>query len=287
MSNKSSFKPDDEFKCLPDYYIETKKSISEFILQSIFLLLILNLEKNYHLNSNKSALSHKIRDIFIHKQFDSSVTKNKITFKKIMTQIEFYAYLKSVFINLVGTNDASNQSKVFVNFQNYLIGVPRIHIKQVKVAECQSFFNISRVRSEKANIECFTDWSPTNERHTNRTYNKSYVNEINDDKIKEKIYQGFKYRNKDSFKGWCVVVGELNRYDCGGYHIELFRSASDNIKLVEHLEKLDWIDLSTRMIAIQFNLYNPSIKYLSVIKFIIEFKNSGGAVVSDRINVLF
>jgi hypothetical protein len=293
MNNNNNGEHDDEFKYLPEYYIKTKQSISEFVLQLIFLILVINLESNYYNHNKKSALGHKLREMLVDRKFKSPVTGNLITYKEIMTQVELYSYLNNVFVNLVGSKKEANYSKVIVNFQNYLIGVPRIHIKQVNGTSCQSdFFSKKSIKNQnlsESTFECFTDWSDEKDKKINRVYNTKYLENLSflDKNIEKKIHNSFRYRNKKMFSNWCVIIGQLNRYDCGGYYIELFRNKEDNIELVQHLQELNWIDLSTRMITIQLNLYNPSIKYTSVIKLIIEFKNSGGAVVSNRLNILF
>ena len=271
---------------LPEYYNETKKSVSEFILQSIFLFLVFNLETTYYNHSYKSTLSSKLKETFVKKQFNSPVTNSQINFKKIMTHHEFYAYLKNVFVKLSGTED--NTSVALINFQNYLIGVPRIHIKQVNPVPCQSFFNKNSVikdeNEKNNNFDCYTDWSTKNEKKVDRYFKENLIEKDVDESIKKKLKKGFRFIKND--KKLCYVIGELNRYDCEGFYVELFRKQSLNTKLVENLEKLQWIDSSTRLINIKFNLYNPSYKYTIIVNLVNEFINSGGAVNTEKINIL-
>lgn len=295
-----------ESKFLPRYYVKTKKSIIELIIQVIFLILIISLENVYYGNRHKSTLGDKLKQTFIGKQFKSTANKGYINYKRIMTHQDVHNYLRKVFIKLVSIDFTSktfnhNKTNILINFQNYLIGVPRIFMKNVKNIDCAEFFSnyLANFHKNNTGFKCSPNWKSEYDKNDdlelNKTLLKSLLENNNSSKISvnskkivlEKIQNAFKHINSSSMNKWCTVIGKLNRYDCGGYYVDLFRTHDENLLLLNLLRELNWISLKTRLISIQFNLYNPSNKFTTTIELLIEFKNSGGAIVNYRMNIMY
>ena len=64
-------------------------------------------------------------------------------------------------------------------------------------------------------------------------------------------------------------------YSGGGYVQTLGTSYNETLALIMSLETEGWLDLSSRVVMIEFSLYHPSADLTSYVTLIIEFSISG------------
>jgi hypothetical protein len=70
--------------------------------------------------------------------------------------------------------------------------------------------------------------------------------------------------------------GRLAGYDMGGYYTDT-RAVRDSVAAaLDDLKVVDWIDLQTRAIFVDFAVYYPSAKGFVSVRFAFEFSPSGG-----------
>ena len=79
-------------------------------------------------------------------------------------------------------------------------------------------------------------------------------------------------------------LGEVinNRYPGSGYAVLVPNNLSSSLQLLQQLETQKWLDFQTRVLFIEFNLFNPNLNLLSSFQAMVEFPLSGGALTSHQ-----
>ena len=71
------------------------------------------------------------------------------------------------------------------------------------------------------------------------------------------------------------LVGRLAIYPGGGYIIELPRNPLDAQDLMENVRKTKWIDEKTRVVFLEFTLFNPNVQLFTVLILLFEYSTTG------------
>ena len=66
-------------------------------------------------------------------------------------------------------------------------------------------------------------------------------------------------------------------YPGDGYAVTLNKNLTQSVALLRELEGRKWIDYSTRVLFIDFNLYNPNVNIFNAMQIIFEY-SAGGLV---------
>jgi len=80
--------------------------------------------------------------------------------------------------------------------------------------------------------------------------------------------------------------GELAFYPSGGYVTDLSENLDDARRLSDDLESSRWIDEYTRIVLVEFNLYNPNSKLFNQVILAFEYPTDGSTLWSTSVNVV-
>uniref|UniRef100_A0A1I8G2W2 Polycystin-2 n=1 Tax=Macrostomum lignano TaxID=282301 RepID=A0A1I8G2W2_9PLAT len=149
----------------------------------------------------------------------------------------------------------------FVYYENKLLGVPRL--RQVKVRNDSCSIADDFKNEIKA---CYAMYSPGVEEKSPF----GYMNSTAWNHTTEKELDGRSY------------AGQIASYDGGGYYVDLTRNRDDSAAIIEELFKGLWIDRGTRVAFVDFTVYNANINLFCVVKLVMEFPATGGAIPSSE-----
>lgn len=97
--------------------------------------------------------------------------------------------------------------------------------------------------------------------------------------------KAWNYHDSDELRGF-FTWAKVQLYPGGGYLLDLSDSHEENHRNMNILEENKWVDRGTRVIFIEFTIYNPNLNVFSVSKLIIEILPTGGLVTSTSFRVL-
>ena len=83
-----------------------------------------------------------------------------------------------------------------------------------------------------------------------------------------------------------VYQGRLASYDMAGYYTDSVATRARAIEVMADLREVDWIDLQTRAVFVDFAVYYPSAKGFVSARFAFEFSPSGGIFTSMDVQPL-
>lgn len=141
----------------------------------------------------------------------------------------------------------------------HVINAIRFHQKRVNRATCDSLDpNLDLV---VAGADCHVMWtSEAEQRSTWGPFNK------------------FKYSLSSGVQ--TIYEGRLASYDMGGFYTDVLASRASAAEALADLKVVDWIDLQTRAIFVDFAVYYPSSKGFASVRLAFEFSPSGGIFTS-------
>ncbi|XP_019390278.1 PREDICTED: polycystic kidney disease 2-like 2 protein [Crocodylus porosus] len=76
--------------------------------------------------------------------------------------------------------------------------------------------------------------------------------------------------------------GSMGMYSAGGFMFTLPKSKEESIKKLAFLKENNWLTRGTRVVFIDFSVYNANINLFCVARLIVEFPATGGAVSSSQ-----
>jgi hypothetical protein len=137
----------------------------------------------------------------------------------------------------------------------HVINAVRFHQKRVQRSTCDSLDpNLDQI---VAGADCYLMWTPENEQKaTWGPFNK------------------FRYSIGSGVQSW--YQGRLASYDMGGYYTDSVATRTSISEALSDLQVVDWIDVQTRAIFIDFAVYYPSTKGFLSFRFAFEFSPAGG-----------
>ncbi|XP_062575644.1 polycystin-2-like protein 1 [Saccostrea cucullata] len=151
----------------------------------------------------------------------------------------------------------------YIFHENKLLGLPRIRQVKVRNDSCAVHKYFRDVI-----FECYDAYSESNEDKSSET---------NDTRIK--TYTAFTYHSEASLRG-SSYGGELATYNGGGYVQNLGKTKTETQATLDYLFTERWITRGTRAFFIDFSVYNANVNLFCVIRLIVEFPATGGAIPS-------
>jgi polycystin 1L2 len=121
--------------------------------------------------------------------------------------------------------------------------------------------------------DCYGKYSRSNEE--SRSFLPGWTTNITSQNYSSSINEAFIYQTSQQLDT-SIYMGEFATYSSGGYVYELRDSPSKIRADLSQLHQLGWIDIQTRAVIIQMNLYNPNIPIFTSVGIIIELLPSGG-----------
>jgi hypothetical protein len=136
-----------------------------------------------------------------------------------------------------------------------VINAVRFHQKRVNRGTCDSLDPSLDI--VVAGADCHPLWTPaTEQKSTWGPFNK------------------FRYSLGSGIQS--MYQGRLTSYDMGGFYTDTAATRASVAAVLDDLKVVDWIDLQTRAIFVDFAVYYPSAKGFVSVRFAFEFSPSGG-----------
>ncbi|CAF0734186.1 unnamed protein product [Rotaria sordida] len=151
----------------------------------------------------------------------------------------------------------------YVLFENKILGLPRLRQLRVTNDSC-----IVHKKFRSTIHECYASYSSSKEDHS------SY--EPQNDNLTSSAWH---YKTSSELRG-SSTSGLISRYDGGGFVQDLTVNYNDAKAELNSLNNNLWLDRGTRVVFLDFTVYNANINLFCQIKLTVEFPASGGAVPS-------
>ncbi|KAL0237712.1 hypothetical protein GEMRC1_012186 [Eukaryota sp. GEM-RC1] len=211
-----------------------------------------------------------LRDILLKTEIDFNLEPHPKVFYELYTVTDIWNYLRSVFVNTVfvdtfpnGDPLPHNKTYRYVHNYNRLIGPARLRTMRVVPDSCpipkqfHSMFD-----------HCFDDLLPENEE------TQCFGPEC--------MWTWNSTRELDGYS----FLGFLNRYGGSGYNIELPANLTQAKSTLDFLFENNFIDFQTRVLFLDFTVYNSALNLFAITRLAFELAASGKVYTSATFRVL-
>ncbi|XP_043837901.1 polycystic kidney disease 2-like 2 protein [Dromiciops gliroides] len=241
--------------------LEIRSTLQELLIYIIFLtdLCILTFGM---VSTNMYYLNKVIATLFL----ETSVPgEDRTNFKSISTITEFWKFMEGPLLeglycdswyNTEVLYQLKNSSRIY--YENVLLGVPRIRQLKVRNNTC-----IVYPKFQSLMDECFDRYTLENEDRS----------DFGPRRVPEWKYSP---STSLSLQHW----GVFGVYDNGGYMFTLPVSKTEAKEKFTFLKLNSWITRGTRVIFIDFSIYNANVNLFCIIRLVAEFPATGGVLTS-------
>ncbi|XP_038572960.1 polycystic kidney disease 2-like 1 protein [Micropterus salmoides] len=242
-----------------------RTTLRELLVYLVFLVDICLLTYGMT-NSSTYYYTKAMTDLFV-----NTAGATGVSFQSISTMADFWTYTQGPLLDgLYWTKWYNNQplnsgDQSFIYYENMLLGVPRM--RQIKIMN-----NSCKVHNDFKNeiIGCFDVYS-----------------EKKEDDLSFGLFNGtaWTYHTEKEIKGsshW----GLLTTYSGAGYYQDLSRTKEESTIILTELVDNLWLDRGTRVAFIDLSTYNANINMFCVIRLVVEFPATGGAIPSYQIRTV-
>ncbi|KAM4675978.1 polycystin-2-like protein 2 [Discoglossus pictus] len=201
-------------------------------------------------------LNNAMSNLFLETPFSDSDSKN---YKSISSVDDFWKFaegplLDGLYWTTWYNNESMPEDRSFVYYENLLLGVPQIRQLKVRNNSCtvHSFF-------KDIIKECYQSYA--------------FVYEDRED-------FGFRNASEWQYKKSHVMewyIGDMGTYSSAGFKRNLSQTKVGSKEILEYLKTNNWITRGTRVVFIDFSLYNVNINLFFVARLVVEFPATGGA----------
>ncbi|KAG7462420.1 hypothetical protein MATL_G00184660 [Megalops atlanticus] len=242
-----------------------KTTMRELIVYIVFLVDLCLL--TYGMASSNAFYYTKVMtDLFV-----NTPSENGVTFQSISSMADFWEFTQGPLLDgLYWTKWYNNQSlqassHSFIYYENLLLGVPRFRQLKVRNDSCKVH------KDFQLNITgCYDVYNNDKE----DTFEFGLING-----------SAWQYHTEKEIKGsshW----GLLTTYSGGGYYQDLKMTKDESAMILVELRNNLWLDRGTRAVFIDFSAYNANINLFCVIRLLVEFPATGGAISSYQIRTV-
>ncbi|XP_062851470.1 polycystin-2-like protein 1 [Trichomycterus rosablanca] len=242
-----------------------KTTIRELFVYILFLVDICLLTYGMT-SSNTYYYTKAMTDLFVNSQSDSG-----LSFESISSMDDYWTFAEGPLLNGLywtswyNNKPLDNGTNSFIYYENLLLGVPRIRQLKVKDKSCKVDKDF-----EEDITYCFNNYDEKKEDH-------SEFGLVNG--------SAWQYHTEKDLKGsshW----GLLTTYSGAGYYQDLGTTKQQSYELLAELKDNLWLDHGTRAVFIDFSTYNANINLFCVIRLVVEFPATGGAIPSYQIRTV-
>ncbi|CAF0898918.1 unnamed protein product, partial [Brachionus calyciflorus] len=217
--------------------------------------------------SNKDVNSFNYQNN-LKKLFRVSTQSNGLD--QVVRTSDIYSWIRNSFINGINAKDRN-----YLNDQvSYIIGNPIIRQLRVVKEKCKTLDNSKY---------CFHDYDFFNQ--DKNSYGLKWSLNISELKENEKnsyLLDSFSYKNSDKIETY-PYFGKYSTYFGGGYvYILKDQSLVKTIEDLKTLEILEWIDSQTRVVLIEFSLFNVNLNLFAYCTIVFEVLPTGNILPSSR-----
>ncbi|KAJ8789403.1 hypothetical protein J1605_021930 [Eschrichtius robustus] len=207
-------------------------------------------------NSSAYYYTKVMSELFLHSPSDTGVSLQAIS-----SMADFWDFAQGPLLDsLYWTKWYNNQSlghgsHSFIYYENLLLGAPRLQ----------------QLRDFREDIlSCYDVYSPDKE-----------------EQLPFGLLNGtvWTYHSQDELGGsshW----GRLTSYSRGGYYLDLPGSRQASAEALRDLQEGLWLDRGSRVVFIDFSVYNANINLFCVLRLVVEFPATGGAIPSWQIRTV-
>lgn len=154
----------------------------------------------------------------------------------------------------------------FIFYENKLLGVPRLRQLRVKPDVCTVHDDF---KDEIDN--CYDVYTTANRDEAS---------------FGDKNLGAFKFQNEEALDGSSHWSKLRVKYDGSGYVQDLGLTKAESQLKIDDLRKNKWIDHQTRVVFIDFTVYNANINLFCVVRLVAEFPETGGLIPSWTFNTV-
>ncbi|KAM7409108.1 hypothetical protein PAMA_002695 [Pampus argenteus] len=242
-----------------------RTTLRELLVYLVFLVDICLLTYGMT-NSSTYYYTKAMTDLFV-----NTAGEYGVRFQSIGTMADFWSYAQGPLLDgLYWTKWYNNESLdngdvSFIYYENMLLGVPRMRQIKIKNNSCKVHKDF---QDEIAG--CFD------------VYNEKKEDDHNFGLINGTAWT---YHTEKDIKGsshW----GLLTTYSGAGYYQDLSQTKEASSIILSELKDNLWLDRGTRVVFIDFSTYNANINMFCVIRLVIEFPATGGAISSYQIRTV-
>ncbi|KAM9379950.1 polycystin-2-like protein 1 [Phaethornis superciliosus] len=247
-----------------ELYVKT--TLRELLVYIVFLVDICLL--TYGMTSSNAYYYTKVMsELFLQTSVGGSVS-----FQSIGSMADFWVYAQGPLLNnLYWTKWYNNKTlaeqgtQSYIYYENLLLGVPRMRQLKVKNNSCVVHDDFKEEISG-----CYDVYS-----------------EEKEERVSFGLINGtaWKYHSEEELGGsshW----GKLTSYSGGGYYIDLKLTREESDEALQVLKEKLWLDRGTRVVFIDFSVYNANINLFCVLRLVVEFPATGGAIPSWQIRTV-
>ncbi|NXP06043.1 PK2L2 protein, partial [Thinocorus orbignyianus] len=244
--------------------LELKTTLRELVIYIFFLtdLCILTFgmvsTEMYYLNKVMSQL-------FVESPFSEDSHRS---FRKIENRADFWRFAEGPLLDGLywdkGYNTTTmlivqdNNSRIY--YENLLLGVAQIRQLKVRNNTCSIYPYFHRFFKD-----CYSEYHYQAE-------DKSDFGLKNESE--------WKYTSASSLSPW--YWGYMGLYRSGGYIFTLPQSKEKSLEKLVFLRQNNWLTRGTRIVFIDFSTYNANINLFCVVRLVVEFPATGGALTSSH-----
>nr|AKN21728.1 PKD2-2 [Schmidtea mediterranea] len=246
-----------------ELYIKT--TVRELIIYVVFLTILMIIAFGM-IDQVTFYYTKALKTLFLDEKFDD---KEK-SFTTVSTISNVWQYLFGPFLNGLYWDRWYNGQDItddtdLVYYENQILGIPRIRQLKVRNNSCE----IPKVFQGDMK-HCYSEFSSENEDKNNFGLNNSTA----------WIYTSPESLNSSGY------FSLFSEYHDGGFYQDLSRNKTITLQMLRSLFENSWVTLGTRVIFIDFTLYNPNINLFSVMRLIFEFPTIGGVKTSNEFRVV-
>jgi len=241
----------------PELHVKT--TLRELVVYIIFLVILCVV--TFGMTSSTMYYYTKVMsDLFL----DSSYPDTKNTFRGSNTMMDFWRFAENPMVDGLYWDKWYNNDNVtepgYIYYENKLLGVPRLRQLKVRDDSC-----IVHDDFKDEITACYDSYAVSIEDTqpfglADNTTAWTYTPE----------------EDLESGSHW----GYITTYGGGGYYKDLGRNRSATVDIIAELKQNLWLDRGSRAIFLDFTVYNANINLFCVIRLLMEFPATGGAIPS-------
>ncbi|XP_064572721.1 polycystin-2-like protein 1 [Zonotrichia leucophrys gambelii] len=247
-----------------ELYVKT--TLRELLVYVMFLVDICLL--TYGMTSSNAYYYTKVMS----ELFLQTSTDGRVSFQSISSMADFWVYAQGPLLdNLYWTKWYNNESlaahstQSYIYYENLLLGVPRMRQLKVKNNSCVVHDDFKEEISG-----CYDVYS-----------------EDKEERVSFGLINGTAWRyHSEEELGGSSHWGRLTSYSGGGYYIDLKMTREESAEALQVLKEKLWLDRGTRVVFIDFSVYNANINLFCVLRLVVEFPATGGAIPSWQIRTV-
>ncbi|KAK3612419.1 hypothetical protein CHS0354_032020 [Potamilus streckersoni] len=253
--------------------LKMHRILREIFFYMVYLALLI-LVASHNRDSNSFRTGKAIRNLILSSQYD---------LQKVNTASGFWQWMNTVLVpslylsNLYNGQPAGNTEQRMIGSEvAYRVGPVRLRQQRVQQVECRCppVMNLF--------IEtCSMDWGFGLDDETTYDENWKPLSPLLD--ISKIPNYPWKYWSMMDVEG-IPYAGQRGLYNGGGYIADLLGEKSNVQNMLAILEKNSWIDRYTRVVFVEFTVYNPNINLFTTVFIVLEMPTTGSFISETRVN---